>query len=159
MMQLDPRLEPLSSLLGTWRGVGKGSYPTIADFAYTEEITFSHVGKPYLIYGQRTRCADTGKPLHTESGYWRPVGSSGLEVLIVHPTGVMELLVGDNIDGIMNLASTSVVVAPSAKPVTEVRRRFEVEIDRIQYDLSMAAVGHPLTHHLSARLERVPTTL
>ena len=37
---LQHDLAPLQPLLGAWAGEGQGDYPTIAPFAYTEEITF-----------------------------------------------------------------------------------------------------------------------
>jgi hypothetical protein len=36
-------LEPLSFLLGTWRGGGDGEFPTIGSFRYGEEMIFEHV--------------------------------------------------------------------------------------------------------------------
>ncbi|MFM2077539.1 MAG: THAP4-like, heme-binding beta-barrel domain, partial [Actinomycetota bacterium] len=44
MSALDDRLGPLSALVGTWAGTGRGVYPTIAAFDYTEEITFADGG-------------------------------------------------------------------------------------------------------------------
>ena len=72
-----PALEPLTFLLGTWRGGGAGHYPTIEPFEYVEEISFVHVGKPWLLYTQRTRHAVEDRPLHAETGYFgRPATAS-----------------------------------------------------------------------------------
>jgi len=49
-----PELEPLSFLLGEWRGTGIGEYPTVDSFTYEEVLEFGNVGKPYLTYRQRT---------------------------------------------------------------------------------------------------------
>jgi hypothetical protein len=66
-----PAIAPLSFLLGRWRGTGKGDYPTIKPFNYFQEVTFSHIGKPYLIYNSRTwRLAEDehGEPMKDENG-------------------------------------------------------------------------------------------
>jgi hypothetical protein len=151
-------VEPIGFLLGTWRGTGEGSYPTIESFRYNEEITFSHVGKPFLAYTQKTRHADTGMPLHAESGYWRPIGGGRMEVVLAHPTGIMESLagafVGGDTGGTFMLRCPEVGLTESAVTVTETSRRFEIQGDELTYDVAMAAVGQPLTHHLSATLRR-----
>lgn len=149
-------------LLGTWRGTGEGSYPTIEPFAYTEEITFGHVGKPFLAYGQKTRRLDPGgsadgAPLHAESGYWRP--GDVIEVVLAHPTGLLESLSGRFIPaeggGTFELRCPAVLTTASAVEVTATERRIVVDGDTLTYDVAMAAVGQPLTHHLSATLQRV----
>ncbi len=154
--ELHPDLEPLRALLGTWAGPGSGSYPTIEPFSYNEEITFGHVGKPFLVYGQKTRDATSGLPLHAETGYWRPAGPGRLEVVLSHPSGLLELQLGTIEGGIIELRSSAVVGTPTAKPVAEVHRRFELSEDAqvIRYDLAMAAMGQPMTHHLHAELRR-----
>jgi THAP4-like, heme-binding beta-barrel domain len=150
-----PDVVPLTGLLGTWRGEGAGEYPTIAAFGYGEEVRFWHVGKPFLAYTQRTWSLDDGRPLHAESGYWRAGPDGAVEVVLAHPTGIVEVLEGRVDDGRFELGSTTVAGTSTAKEVTALRRRFELDGDTLAYSLAMAAVGQPLQHHLAATLRRV----
>lgn len=153
-VDIHPDIVHLQFLLGTWRGGGEGEYPTIEDFAYREEVTFAHGGKPFVSYVQRTSDATTGLPLHAESGYFRPAGPERLELVLSQPSGIVELHEGTVVGQVIDLRSTHVLTTATAKSVTAVRRRLSVERDILIYDLSMAAVGQPLSHHLSATLSR-----
>lgn len=155
-VELHPALTALAPLLGTWRGEGRGEYPTIEPFAYGEEVTFTHVGKPFFAYTQRTWSLDGGARLHAEVGYWRPGGAHQVEVTLSHPFGAVELLVGTVSDGRLRLASQALVTAPTAKRIDATERDIDVDGDVLRYRVRMAAVGQPLTHHLAAELHRTP---
>ena len=148
---LPPELAPVGFLLGTWVGEGRGDYPTVEDFRYVEEVTFSCPGKPLFAFRQRTWVLPERTPSHAEVGYLRPT-PAGAELLVAHPSGVLELSLGAVTDQRLELASSHVVVAPSAKAVTEVRRQYERRGDVLWYRLDMAAVGQPLAFHLEAEL-------
>lgn len=149
--QLHPDVAHLAFLLGTWTGEGRGEYPTIEDFTYVEESTYGHVGKPFLAYSQKTRGAD-GRPLHAETGYLRPVGSNGLELVLAHPTGITEIQTGTIEEQTIRLRTTSVGLAPTAKDVRALTRSIDVAGGEMHYLIEMAAVGQDLQFHLEATL-------
>lgn len=160
-MDLHPDLAPLAALLGTWTGQGRGEYPTIDSFGYTESVVFGHVGKPFLTYVQRTAHIDDGRPLHAETGYVRLPRPGMIEIVIAHPTGVAEVLEGSIEPShgrtTIDVRSTSIGLTSTAKNVTGTERRFVLEGNVLRYDVRMAAVGHAMTHHLSAELRRNDT--
>jgi nitrobindin-like protein len=161
---LHPSLLALRAYLGHWRGRGRGGYPTIEDFDYGQEIRISHDGRPFLAYESRAWLLDGQsrpvRPAGRESGWWRPVVRDGeptgeLEVLLTTPTGIMELHVG-RVDGHkVELATDAVMRTATAKEVTAGRRLYGIVDGDLLYAQEMAAVGHHLAPHLSARLTRV----
>ena len=120
---LHSEISHLEFLLGTWRGKGAGHYPTISDFEYTEETVFGHVGKPFLTFVQRTKHLD-GTPLHTESGYLRPAGETGVEFVLSIPSGILESLEGTVSGTNLDLQSVDIVRTTTAKEVTATTRTY-----------------------------------
>jgi hypothetical protein len=149
--------------VGTWTGTGRGVYPTIEPFDYAESVTFTHVGKPFLTYTQRTRSLGSGdrpgQPMHAESGYWRFPSPGRVEVVLSHPTGVTEIEEGTievALDGalVIRLATTKVALTSTAKSVTGLERVFRIHGDSLEYSVGMAAVGLPMQLHLTGTLVR-----
>jgi hypothetical protein len=155
---LHPLNAPLIPLLGEWQGPGEGAYPTIESFSYGETLVFGHAGKPFVAMNQRTKERKSGVPLHAEAGYFRPQGDGSTELVLSQPSGIVEILTGSITEteaGVeVDVSSVGVHTAPSAKLVRETRRRYVVEGDTLTFDFWMAAMGEPLTHHLTSRLTR-----
>ncbi|TDC59765.1 FABP family protein [Micromonospora sp. KC207] len=163
--KLHPTLDGLLPYVGVWRGRGRGGYPTIEDFDFAQEIRISHDGRPFLHYESRAWILDEQsrpvRPGGREVGWWRPVldgngrATDGLEALMSVPTGVMELHIGRRKGTQVEFVTDAVVRTATAKEVTAGHRLFGIVEGALLYAQDMAAVGHSLTPHLSARLLRV----
>jgi hypothetical protein len=141
---LHEALAPVAFLLGTWRGVGVGGYPTIDSFRFGQEITFGHAGKPVLSYASRTWILDdTGavvRPGAFETGFWR-MTDAGLEVVLAHATGFAEIWVGEVTGSRVELHTDVVARTSSAKEVTGGHRLYGLVDGDLLYAYDMAAVG------------------
>jgi hypothetical protein len=161
---LHPALSRLLPYVGLWRGRGRGGYPTIEDFDYAQEIRISHDGRPFLHYESRSWLLDEQskpiRPAAREIGWWRPVlrderPTDEIEALMISPTGIMELYLGQ-VDGVrIEMATDAVLRTATAKEVTAGKRLYGIVEGALLYAQEMAAVGQGLNPHLSARLVRV----
>jgi hypothetical protein len=156
---VHPAIEPLRFLLGRWEGAGVVGYPTIESANFGQEVSFSHNGKPFLIYSSRTWLLEPdgviGRPLAMEFGFWRPQPDGSLEVLLTHPTGITEIYLGEITGTKIEMATDAVVRTATAKLVTAGKRLYGLVGADLAYAYDMAAVGEPLQPHLSAQLKRV----
>ena len=156
--ELHPDLGPLRFLLGRWEGAGVVGYPTIESLQFGQEVSFSHNGKPYLIYVSRTWLLNAdgtpGRPLAMETGFWRPQPGGKVEVLLAHPTGITEIYLGEVTGTKIEMATDVVARTASAKEVTAGHRLYGLVGPDLAYAYDMAAVGQPLQPHLSAQLKR-----
>lgn len=156
MSDLHRDLQQLAFLVGTWTGTGRGDYPTIEPFQYAETISFSHIGKPFLRYDQRTHRLDgpdAGTPLHAEAGFLRATADT-VELVIAQPTGIVEIHEGVVDGSSLQLECRFVRGTASAVEVSAVERILSVDGDDLTYELWMTAVGQPHQFHLAAELTR-----
>ena len=155
---LNPALMPIAFLLGHWHGNGHGDYPTIDRFSFGQEIAFTHDGRPFLHYFSRTWLLDDEgnevRPLALETGFFRPQPDGGLEVLLAHPTGFVEIYYG-NVEGAkIELSTDAVVRTASAKAYTAGQRLYGLVDGELLWTFDMAAQGQELQSHIWARLQR-----
>ncbi len=164
---LHERLQPLAFLVGTWRGLGVVGYPTITGSRYEQEVVFAHDGRPFLSYTSQSWLVDDDgvrtRPSAREVGWWRPGPEPrDVEVMLAHPTGIVEVYVGEVVFSRVEMATDVVARTATAKEVTALKRLYglvggEDDGERdLAYAVDLAAVGQPLQSHLSARLRRVP---
>jgi hypothetical protein len=156
MPGLHPDIQGLAFLLGTWRGRGRGEYPTIESFDYEEELTFFHVGDPFLVYEQRSWAPGDEAPLHLERGFYRFGEGGELEITLAHPLGLVEVAHGQ-VAGSVIEANTDLGMmgrTRSGMDVTGIRRRYDVDDDRMTYRIDMATERTPMALHLEGELRR-----
>lgn len=157
---LHERLEHLAFLVGDWHGLGVVGYPTVEERNFEQELSFSHDGRPFLAYSSSTWLLDAeGKRERAsarETGFWRPgVEPRSVEVVLAHPTGLVEVYVGEVAFTRIDLATDVVARTETAKPVQALKRLYGMVDGDLAYAVDMAAVGQPLQAHFSARLQRV----
>ena len=152
---MHPDLAEIAFLLGTWRGEGEGEWPGTDPFRFGEELVFEHVGDDYLLHTQRSWSFENDEPIHLERGFLRPAGPGRVELVLAHPLGMAEVAEGTVVGRVVEVTTTSIALAGTAKGVTELRRRIELEGDQLRYELHMAMRETPLTSHIRSRLRRV----
>jgi hypothetical protein len=163
---LPAELAHLSWLLGTWSGLGLGQYPTIDDFRFSQEVTFRTDGRPFIGYTSRSWILDDEgqriRPAGTETGFLRALPDNEVELLLTHPTGFAEMWFGRVtvteieqariVGARMEIQTDGIMRSPKAKEVNAGHRLYGLVNNELLWTYDMAAVGQPLTNHLSARL-------
>jgi hypothetical protein len=76
-------------------------------------------------------------------------------VLLVHPTGISEIYLGEVTGTKIEMATDVVIRTATAKEVTAGRRLYGLVGTDLGWAYDMAAVGQPLQPHASAQLKRV----
>jgi len=152
-------LERLSTLIGRWKGEGKGTYPTIEPFEYGEESTFErHRNKPVFHFTQKTWNKYSAEYMHWESGFIIVKEDGSIEFSNSQGGGRTEVLLGslrEEKDGgfVMNFQSK---VLSNDDKLVKTAREFVIDGDQLTYVVSMSTHTTPeLQKHLEATLKKV----
>lgn len=160
---LHPDLMPVSWLLGTWHGNGKGEYPTIERYAFEHEAVFAHDGRSFLHYFSRTWVTDdSGERVglgELETGFLR-LGSEQddgypLELVLAHSTGYAEVWYGTAAGPRLTLVTDVVARTSTATDYTAGQRMYGLVNGDLMYAYDMAATNQPMQSHAWGRLARV----
>ncbi len=156
---LPRELAPLAWMIGRWEGAGVVGYPTIESANFGQELEVSHDGRPFLTWQSHTWLLDDAgekvRPLATELGFWRPVEGGEVELVLTHPTGIVELYFGKAEPAKIELRTDGVLRSPHAKEYNAATRLYGLVSSNLLWAMDMAAVGQQLQSHVSAELKRV----
>ncbi|XP_027685426.2 peroxynitrite isomerase THAP4 isoform X3 [Chelonia mydas] len=159
--QLNPVIEPLSWMLGTWLSdpPGDGDFPTMKPFQYLEEVRISHVGQPMLNFSFNAFHPDTRKPMHRECGFIRlKPDTNKVAFISAQNTGLVEVEEGEVNGQELSIASHSIArISFAKKPhVEQITRKFRLNSDgKLEQTVSMATTAQPMTQHLHITYKKV----
>ncbi|XP_077874570.1 peroxynitrite isomerase THAP4 isoform X1 [Ictidomys tridecemlineatus] len=159
--KMNPVVEPLSWMLGTWLSdpPGAGTFPTLQPFQYLEEVHISHVGQPMLNFSFNSFHPDTRKPMHRECGFIRlKPDTNKVAFISAQNTGVVEVEEGEVNGQELCIASHSIARISFAKEphVEQITRKFRLNSEgKLEQTVSMATTTQPLTQHLHVTYKKV----
>lgn len=162
-------VEPFLWLLGRWKGRGVGVFPSIPSFSFADQMTFKVLSESFtlepLIHFEEiawTIEADGKKFKHWETGFFRPLGESMVELQVTHNTGRIEVLRGkfDFVDyenqcfkAIFH--SSFLRNAEGLEEAISSERVLELKNDSLKYKQAMSTTKIPeLTNHLDVELQQ-----
>jgi hypothetical protein len=161
-IELHPQCELLAPLLGVWRGEGLAQYPSLlGEFPYGQQITFSHDGRPFLVYEARAwLLSPSGKvlrPAAREVGWWRVDEEDIIEVVLAHMFGICEIYYGGRTgETSWELESSAIIRTDTARETTASARLYGIlDTGDLAYAEERALRGLPMQPHLSCQLKRI----
>lgn len=160
--EIDQACLALLPLVGVWRGTGMfGNSPMSGAPDFGQQITISHDGRPFLRYesiswllGESGEVTGLGP---RELGWLRPDGAAGLELLLTHAEGRIELFYGSAQTLTSWALSTDAVWrTPSGEAVTGSIRLYGITPDgRLAYVEERSYAESEPAPHASAALDRI----
>lgn len=162
---LHPRLLPIAWMVGHWEGAGTVEHPSMPVRRFHQVLQVEQDGRPFLAYTSRTWTPDDTSrdraPDATETGYLRVVPSDQeaprtveLEMVVAHPTGIVEVYTGTGGEGKVELSTDLVARTATGPDYTAGKRLIGLVGGDFLWAYDMAGYGHPLTSYASAHLKR-----
>ncbi len=152
-------------LTGTWKGSGKGSFPTLESFDYEELLVFKCLKEePYLEVSQKawTLNGEERQLVHWETGIITMLSDRQLKWYCSHMNGRMEVYGGnilckeDTIE--IHLKSEFVKNEIGLKTALHSERIIHLSDKELSYTMKMSTTEvSKLTQHLKASLKKQET--
>ena len=146
-------------LEGTWRGEGRGQFPTVTSFDYRETLIFTRRDEKTLAYEQRAQKRYDGGTeyleSHWENGFIRILENNDLELVNVQ-IGRSEVLIGsiESTDAVFRIHFVSKTITNDPRMVSSART-FELKGDSLRYEMEMQTTAvDRLMSHLRIELRR-----
>lgn len=156
---LHPDIAPLAWLVGRWEGAGVVGYPTTDSANFGQEVVVGHDGRPFLRWESTTWILDEAgakvRPHASELGWWRMARDGEAELLLAHPTGVVEMYYGQVEPARLDLRTDGVIRSATAPEYTAAARMYGYVRSHLMWVMEMAAEGQPMQSYMSAELKRV----
>jgi len=153
-------LQLLTLLEGTWKGEGRGQFPTVSSFDYRETLLFTRRDEKTLAYEQRAQKHYDGQTewleSHWENGFIRILENSELELTSAQ-IGRTEVLAGsiESMGNLFRIHFVSKTIANDPRMISSART-FELEGDTLRYEMEMHTTAvDQSTKHLEISLRRI----
>ncbi len=162
-MMNDPSTtsQVLTLLEGTWRGEGRGEFPTVTSFDYRETLIFTRRNEKILAYEQRTQKRYDGQTeyieSHWENGFLRVLENGDLELVNTQSSGRGEALTGqiETFEPLIRIHFVSKAFMNDTRMLSSART-FELQGDSLRYEMEMQTTKvNQSTHHVNVTLQHI----
>ncbi len=148
-------------LEGTWKGEGRGGFPTVTSFDYRETLVFTRRDEKTLAYEQRSQKRYDGGTeyleSHWENGFLSILENDDLQLVNIQVGGRNEVLVGsvESIEAMFRIHFVSKTLNNDPRMISSART-FELEGDNLHYEMEMQTTKvNQSTSHLKITLQRI----
>ena len=150
----------LTLLEGTWKGEGRGYFPTVTSFDIRATLVFTLRDQKTLAYEQRAQKRYDGQTewleSHWESGLIRILENGELELTSAQ-IGRVEVLSGsiESLDAMFRIHFVSKTISNDPRMISSART-FDLEGDTLGYEMEMQTTKvNQSTPHLKIALQRL----